>query len=182
MGEALDGVGAAGEAANLERLYLWVEPGLIRVDADEATYPLHIVHRYRLERALLEGDLAVRDLPGAWNDSLQRMLGVRPGDDRDGCMQDIHWYGGDFGYFPTYTLGALAAAQLFAAARARAPGIPAAIARGDFAPLRRWLVDNVHSKGSLLDTQALLREATGAGLGVAAFKRHLRARYLGEAG
>ena len=180
--EVLDYDGPPSEVGNLQRLYLWVEPGLIRVDADEATYPLHIVHRYRLERALIEGDLTVRDLPGAWNDTLQQLLAIRPADDRDGCMQDIHWYGGDFGYFPTYTLGALAAAQLFAAAREREPDIPSAVARGDFARLRRWLVDNVHSKGSLLDTQALLHEVTGTRLGVDAFKRHLRARYLGAAG
>ena len=176
--EALADDGPAIEAGNLQRLVLRVEPGLIRVDADEVTYPLHVIQRYRLERALLAGDLAVRDLPAAWNDGLQRLLAVRAPDDRDGCMQDIHWYGGDFGYFPTYTLGALAAAQLFAAAREQETAIPSAIARGDFAPLRRWLAENVHGKGSLLDTQALLREATGTPLGTAAFKRHLRERYL----
>ena len=180
--EALADERPAIAAENLQRLVLRVEPGLIRVDADEVTYPLHVIQRYRLERALLAGDLAVRDLPAAWNDALQRLLAVRAQDDRDGCMQDIHWYGGDFGYFPTYTLGALAAAQLFAAAREQDAAIPAAIARGDFAPLRRWLAENVHAKGSLLDTQALLREATGAPLGTEAFKRHLEARYLDGAG
>ena len=170
--------GPAYDVGNLQRLYLWVEPGLIRVDADEVTYPSHIIHRYRLERALLDDDLAVRDLPGAWREGLERLLGVTPSDDRDGCMQDIHWYGGDFGYFPTYTLGALAAAQLFAAAKAQRPEIPAAIASGDFAPLRTWLADKVHSRGALVDTQTLIREATGTALSAEAFKHHLEARYL----
>ena len=170
--------GPAYEVDNLQRVYLWVEPGLIRVDADEVTYPSHIIHRYRLERALLDDDLPVRDLPGAWRDGLDRLLGVTPPDDRDGCMQDIHWYGGDFGYFPTYTLGALAAAQLFSAAKSQQPEILGAIASGDFSPLRTWLAENVHSKGAFVDTQTLLREATGSPLEAGAFKQHLEARYL----
>ena len=176
--EVLGYDGPGSDVENLQRLYLWVEPGLIRVDADETTYPLHIIHRYRLERALLDGGLSVRDLPGAWNDTLDHLLAVHPADDSDGCMQDIHWYGGDFGYFPTYTLGALAAAQLFAAARTQLPGISSAIAAGDFTSLRNWLIEHVHGKGSLLDTQALLREATGGELGIDAFKHHLHNRYL----
>ena len=176
--EVLGYDGPGSEVENLQRLYLWVKPGLIRVDADEITYPLHIIHRYRLERALLDGDLTVCDLPGAWNDTLDHLLAIHPADDGDGCMQDIHWYGGDFGYFPTYTLGALAAAQLFAAARAQLPGISSAIAAGDFSLLRNWLIEHVHGKGSLLDTQALLLEATGAELGIDAFKSHLYNRYL----
>ena len=176
--EVLAADGPAYARENLQRLYLWVEPGLIRVDADEVTYPLHIIHRYRLERALLDDDLKVGDLPGAWNDGLDRLLGVTPPDDRDGCMQDIHWYGGDFGYFPTYTLGALAAAQLFAAAKADTPEIPDEIGSGNFAPLRNWLAENVHSKGASVDTQTLLQDVTGSVLSAAAFKRHLTARYL----
>ena len=175
--DALAVNGPAYDLDNLQRLYLWVEPGLIRVDADEVTYPSHIIHRYRLERALLDDDLAVRDLPAAWNDGLNHLLGVTPPDDRDGCMQDIHWFGGDFGYFPTYTLGALAAAQLFTAAKLQHPEIPAAIASGDFAPLRKWLAENVHSRGALVDTQTLMREATGLPLSADAFKHHLETRY-----
>ena len=176
--EALAGDGPAFETDNLQRLYLWVEPGLIRVDADEVTYPSHIIHRYRLERALLDGDLQVSDLPAAWNDGLKRLLGVAPPDDRDGCMQDIHWYGGDFGYFPTYTLGALAAAQIFTAAKVQRPEILDEIGNGNFVPLRTWLADNIHSKGALVDTPTLLEQVSGAPLGTEAFKAHLTARYL----
>ena len=125
---AFAGEGAGWEADNLRRLYVRIEPGLIRVEADEATYPLHVILRYRLERALLAGDLTVADLPGAWRAGMAASLGVQPADDKDGCMQDIHWYAGEFGYFPTYTLGALAAAQLFAAAKEAVPEIMPAIA------------------------------------------------------
>ena len=177
---AFAGTGAAWEIANLKRVYLKVERGLIRVDADEVTYPLHVILRYDLERALLAGSLKVAELPQAWREGLRRLVGVAPPDDKDGCLQDIHWYGGDFGYFPTYTLGALAAAQLFAAAQRAVPDVPAAIGAGRFAPLVSWLRANVHGVGSRLSTQEILAAATGAPLGTEAFKRHLNARYLGE--
>src|SRR6185437_1352085 len=125
-----------------------VERSLIRVDADEVTYPAHVILRYRLERAMIAGDLALADLPAAWRDGMRSLLGVEPPDDRQGCLQDIHWYDGAWGYFPTYTLGAMTAAQLFdAATRADAQIMPG-IARGDFAPLLGWLRENVHGKGS----------------------------------
>ncbi len=111
------GADPAFAPANLVRLYHRVERGLIRVDADEATYPLHVVLRHRLERAIVRGDLEVGDLPGAWHDGMKELLGIMPPDDRQGCLQDIHWPVGAFGYFPCYTLGALLAAQLFRAAR-----------------------------------------------------------------
>lgn len=165
-------------APHLALLYRRVERGLIRVDADEVSYPLHVILRYELEQALFAGDLAVADLPGAWRDGMAALLGIAPDDDRDGCLQDVHWYGGDFGYFPTYTLGAIAAAQLFQAATAAAPGIPTAIAAGDFAPLTTWLGDNVHQRGHLhASADDLLSEATGRPLDVTAFKAHLIARY-----
>jgi carboxypeptidase Taq len=107
--------GEAWDAENLYRLYTRVEPGFIRVDADEVTYPAHVILRYRLERALVAGDLALADLPGAWADGMRELLGIVPPDDRLGCLQDIHWPSGAFGYFPTYTMGAVAAAQLYAA-------------------------------------------------------------------
>ena len=142
------------------------------------TYPAHIILRTRLERALIAGDLTVADLPAAWNDGMADLLNITPPDDRRGCLQDIHWPGGDFGYFPTYTLGAMAAAQLAAAARAADPEIMIGIGRGDFAPLMTWLRDNVHGKGSLLSTDELLRAVTGAPLGATAFEAHLKDRYL----
>lgn len=170
--------GPAWTEANIHRLYTRVEPGFIRVDADEVTYPLHVMLRYRLERAMLAGDLALADLPGAWNDGMRELLGVVPPDDALGCLQDIHWPDGGWGYFPTYTLGAIAAAQLFAAARQAVPGLLDSIGKGDFVPLLGWLRANVHGKGSIAGTDEILTAATGAGLGVAAFKAHLESRYL----
>jgi carboxypeptidase Taq len=176
--ERFDGAGEAWEAEALYRRQIHVEPGLIRVDADEVTYPAHVILRYRLERAMLARDLLPRDLPGAWADGLRQLIGVVPRSDRDGCLQDIHWYDGAWGYFPTYTLGALIAAQLFAAAKRALPDIAEQIGRGEFAPLFGWLRQHVHSRGSLLSTADLVQEATGQPLGVAAFERHLRERYL----
>src|SRR5262249_39362897 len=150
----------------------------IRVDADEVTYPAHVILRYQLERAMLTGDLAPRDLPGAWAERLKKSLGIVPVSDREGCLQDIHWYDGAWGYFPTYTLAALIAAQLFAAAREAEPGLLETIQQGEFAPLLDWLHANIHSKGSLLSTADLVKAATGAPLGTAAFRRHQRERYL----
>ena len=164
---------------NLHALHARVEPGFIRVDADEATYPAHILLRYRLETAMIAGDLAVADLPGAFDAGMRDLLGLAVPDDRVGCLQDIHWPSGSFGYFPTYTLGAMAAAQLFAAARTAEPDLPGCLARGDFAPLRGWLRTNVHAVGSLLGTDDILIRATGAPLGTGAFRSHLERRYLG---
>lgn len=172
--------GPAWTVDNLHRLYTQVRRGLIRVDADEVTYPAHVVLRYRLEKALLADDLQVGDLPGAWAEGMQTLLGVKPPDDRDGCMQDIHWMDGSVGYFPTYTLGAMTAAQLFdAATRADADILPG-VGRGDFAPLLSWLRTNVHQWGSLLSTDELLTRATGKPLDAAVFRAHLEERYLGE--
>ncbi len=170
--------GPAWNADNIHRLYTRVEPGFIRVDADEVTYPMHIMLRYRLERAMLAGDLPLADLPGAWNEGLRELLGIVPPDDALGCLQDIHWPDGGWGYFPTYTLGALAAAQLFAAARRAHPGLMGSLAAGDFAPLLGWLRSNVHGKGSFATTDELLVEATGQPLATAAFRAHLESRYL----
>ena len=176
--EAFAASGPAWEVENLIRHYHRVERGLIRVDADEVTYPLHVILRFRLERALIAGDLALADLPDAWNDGMAALLGVRPPDDRSGCLQDIHWYDGAWGYFPTYTLGALAAAQFFDAAVQAVPEIPEALGRGDFAPLMAWLREKVHGAAARLTTDALLEEVTGRPLDPAVFKAHLRARYL----
>ena len=172
--------GGAPEAWHPDALYrrqIAVRPGPIRVDADEVTYPAHVILRYRLERVMVAGDLAPRDLPGAFNEGLRALIGVTPPSDRDGALQDIHWYDGYWGYFPTYTLGALIAAQLFAAACAAMPELAEGIGAGTFAPLLEWLRQNVHGKGSLLSTGDLVEAATGRPLGTAAFERHLRERY-----
>ena len=176
--EALGGRGAAWEPDNLYRLYTRVSRGLIRVEADEVTYPAHVILRYRLERAMIAGELAVADLPGAWNDGMEKLLGVRPPDDRRGCLQDIHWYDGAWGYFPTYTLGAMLAAQLFDAAKRADPAILPGIAGGDFAPLFAWLRAHVHGKGSLLAAAELVTQATGRPLDARIYERHLETRYL----
>ena len=168
-------------AANLARLATRVERSFIRVDADEATYPLHIVLRYEIETALLDGSLAVRDIPDAWDEKMQSYLGIgTAGNFKDGCMQDVHWFAGLIGYFPTYTLGAVTAAQLWQAARAALPGVEDAIGAGDFAPLLHWLRDNIHGQGRVMAGSDLIVRATGRPLGTEAFLSHLRARYLGE--
>lgn len=166
------GAHRAWSAENLQALTMRVAPGLIRVDADEVTYPLHILLRTELEQALLSGDLPVADLPAAWNEGMARLLGLAVPDDRRGCLQDIHWSVGHFGYFPTYTLGALAAAQLHEAALAELGGAPG------HAALLDWMRRKVHALASSDSTAGILRAATGAELGTAAFRRHIRARYL----
>ncbi|HEV2264530.1 MAG TPA: carboxypeptidase M32 [Stellaceae bacterium] len=176
--ECFGGAGPEWEAANLYRLGTRVVRSLIRVDADEVTYPAHVILRYRLERALIAAELELADLPDAWSEGMERLLAVTPPDDRDGCLQDIHWYDGAWGYFPTYTLGAMTAAQLFDAAKRAVPVIPGAIARGDFAPLLAWLRANVHSLGSRYSARDILARATGKPLDAAIFEGHLRARYL----
>jgi carboxypeptidase Taq len=163
---------------NLSRLWRRVERSFIRVDADELTYPAHVILRFRLERAMIAGDLTVADLPGAWNEGLLSLLGITPPDDAQGCLQDIHWYDGAFGYFPSYTLGAMAAAQLMQAARQQVVDLDDAFAGGNLAPLLAWLRVHVHGVGSRLGFDAILQQATGRKLDPLAFQAHLRHRYL----
>jgi carboxypeptidase Taq len=178
--ETFGGDATPYEAANLARLWRRVERGFIRVDADEMTYPAHVILRFRLERAMIEGGLEVADLPAAWNEGLQKLLGITPPDDAQGCLQDIHWHDGAFGYFPSYTLGAMAAAQLMAALRRAEPDLDAQLAAGDMAPMMRWLNQAVHAQGARLGFQDLLRHATGKSLDPADFTAHLSARYLAD--
>ena len=179
MARAFDAAGQPGwDAETLYAANVRVTPSFIRVDADEVTYPAHVILRYRLEKALLAGELEVAGLPSAWNEGLRGLLGLTPADDRQGCLQDIHWYDGAIGYFPTYTLGAMTAAQLFAAARAAVPGLMEAIGGGDFRPLLAWLGERVHGRGSLPSTSQLLMDASGRTLDAGLFKTHLRQRYL----
>ena len=168
---------AALSAANLHRIYTHVAPGFIRVDADEVTYPAHILLRYDLERAMIDGTLEIEDLPAAFNRGMRDLLGLTVTDDALGCLQDIHWPSGAWGYFPTYTLGAIAAAQLFAAACAARPEIVGEIADGDFSVLVAWLRTEVHEKGSLFETDELLTSATGRPVEIDAYLDHLRRRY-----
>ncbi len=178
MRRILGGEGPAWEPDNILRLYRRVEPSLVRVFADEVTYPLHVILRYKLEKALLANALSVRDLPLAWNDLMEQLVGVRPADDTDGVMQDVHWPEGIFGYFPTYSLGAVAAAQLFAAAQRDNTDILPGLGRGDAAPLFNWLNLHIRSQGCLYMPDELMEKATGLGLDTAAFKAGIQARYL----
>jgi carboxypeptidase Taq len=177
--ETFPGNDDALSAENLERLYSRVQPGFIRVEADEVTYPAHIILRYGIERALIRGDLQLADVPGVWNTEFKKLLGLDVPSDRDGVLQDVHWYDGAFGYFPCYSLGAMAAAQLFDAACKAHPEIPAQIEQGRFGTLQGWLKANVHGLGSSLTTADLLARATGRPLDPAVFKAHLERRYLG---
>jgi carboxypeptidase Taq len=173
-------LGASVDRDALVRRALRVERSLIRVDADEATYPLHIIVRFNLERALITGDLQVKDLPGAFRDAMERIVGIRPDTDRDGVLQDVHWPSGALGYFPSYTIGAIAAAQLFAALLAQRPSIPAELARGDFGGVRAFAREHVHTHGGRYDTNEILERATGRRLDVEALLSHLRRRYLDQ--
>jgi carboxypeptidase Taq len=138
-----------------------VRPGLIRTDADEVTYNLHVFLRFDLEVMLLRGDLRVNDLPEAWNAKMQDYLGLTPPDYASGVLQDVHWPSGSFGYFPTYTLGNMYAAQFSAAACDAVPDLTESIARGDFAPLLTWLRSNIHARGSQLLPRDLVKLVTG---------------------
>lgn len=178
-----DGRGGPGwDADTLWRAQTRVAPGLIRVDADEVTYPAHVILRFRLERALLSDALPLTDLPGAWRDGMAALLGVSVPDDRTGCLQDIHWYDGAFGYFPTYTLGAMTAAQVFQAAVAAHPTIPDDLARGDFGTLLGWLRVHVHGLGRSMTAREMLTQATGRPLDATVFRDHLRRRYVDRVG
>ncbi len=150
----------------------------IRVDSDEVTYNLHIMLRFELERTLFDGNLAVRDLPGEWNRLSQSIVGLEPANDREGVLQDIHWSSGGFGYFPSYTLGNLIAAQLWETAREALPGLEDGFARGEFGPLLEWLLKTIHRHGRRFETDEIVTLATGRPLSTAPLLRYLRERYL----
>lgn len=173
--------GVGGPEWNVENIYARltrVQRSLIRVDADELTYPLHIMLRYELEKRLLNGDLAVADLPEAWNEGMKSRLGIRPTNATEGCLQDVHWAVGSFGYFPSYALGAVIAGQLYESLRGDVPALEEQLAHGEFAGLLGWLREHVHSLGAKVPVQDLLRAATGKPLSAAAFIRYAEAKYL----
>ena len=177
---AVRAFGAALSDVTVDQLHFAVNdvrPSLIRVEADEATYNLHIIIRFELEQELIAGSLAVDDLPGAWNDRYHEYLGIRPPSDADGVLQDVHWSAGLFGYFPTYTLGNLCASQLFDAAERELGDLPAQIAGGDFRPLRQWLQEKVHQHGRCYNPSELIERATGAPLSSDSLIASLRQRY-----
>ncbi|SKA64974.1 Carboxypeptidase Taq (M32) metallopeptidase [Enterovibrio nigricans DSM 22720] len=165
---------------NMNTLYKRVQPGFIRVDADEVTYPAHIILRYEIERGLIEGSIEVEDIPALWNQKMQEFLGIdTEGNFTNGCMQDIHWTDGSFGYFPSYTLGAMYAAQFMAAMR-KDVDVDTCIRNLDMKPISAWLEAKVWSKGSTLTTEEMILEATGESLNPEYFKQHLIERYLND--
>ena len=177
-------LGVSGPEWTPENLYAHltrVRRSLIRVEADEVTYPMHILLRYELEKRLVSGQLAVKDLPEAWNASMEQRLGIRPRNDVEGCLQDIHWAWGAFGYFPSYALGAMIASQLAEGLREEVPDFEEQVARGEFAGVTAWLRSKVHAQGSRYTVQELMQEATGKPLSAAAYLRHLESRYLERA-
>lgn len=171
----LDGVSVDDLLAHVHR----VERGFIRVDADEATYPLHVILRFEIEQELVTGKLAAKDVPEAWNAKMTEYLGLSTaGNYRDGPMQDVHWPSGAFGYFPSYTLGAMMAAQQWAAVERSIPDAADQIARGEFGAINAWRKENIWSKASMLSTPEIMRQATGEPLNATYFEEHLKRRYL----
>jgi carboxypeptidase Taq len=155
-----------------------VERSLIRTDADEVTYNLHVMLRFELEVQMLEGRLAVRDLPDAWRARMRADIGLEPPDDRDGCLQDVHWYYGWIGgAFQSYTIGNVLSAQFFAAATGEHPEIPAQIERGDFRTLYGWLRERVYRHGRKFSPDQLIERATGAPMTIAPYLGYIRRKY-----
>lgn len=153
------------------------EPSYIRVEADEATYNLHIILRFELEQALVSGELSVADVPSAWNQKFSKLFGLTPPDDAHGCLQDIHWSFGGLGYFPTYTLGNLFSAQFMAAARSAMPDLDDDFSRGDFGRLKSWLTENIHRHGQRFRANDLCRRVTGESLDHRPFLDYLHNKY-----
>jgi carboxypeptidase Taq len=170
----------AFEPGNLARLLTRVVPGLIRVDADEVTYPAHVILRYEIERPLVEGDIEPEDIPALWDAKMSELLGLDTrGNFKDGPLQDVHWPEGLIGYFPCYSLGAMYAAQWFSAMRRQHADLDERIARGDFGVVFDWLSENIWSQGSRWTTDELALRASGEVLNPAHFRAHLERRYLG---
>ncbi|MDO8250001.1 MAG: carboxypeptidase M32 [Rhodoferax sp.] len=168
----------AFDAANLARLFSRVQPGFIRVDADELTYPAHIILRYEIEKALIDGDIEPDDIPALWDEKMMAYLGVDTrGNYHNGCLQDIHWTMGSFGYFPSYTLGAMYAAQYFATIRQANPDLDARVAAGDLSPIFDWLNKHIWRQASRWETGVLVQRATGEALNPRHFRAHLENRY-----
>ena len=165
----------------LWQLNTQVKPDFIRVEADEVTYPMHIILRYEIESALINGDLEAADVPDAWNEKMQAYLGLSTaGNFKNGCMQDMHWTDGSFGYFPSYTLGAINAAQLFAHMKQGNAGLESQLASGNVGPIKAYLQENIWGKACFSESQQLMREATGQGTTANFLIDHIKARYLDE--
>jgi len=155
-----------------------VEPGFIRVESDEVTYPMHIILRYELEKGLIEGTIEVDDLPKLWNAKMKEYLGIEPSTDSQGVLQDTHWASGLFGYFPTYSLGAIYSSQFFEQLKKEIPNVDQLLENGDFKPVREWLRNKIHIVGSLYPSGDLLaKEVTGQPLNPSIFTDYLQKKY-----
>jgi len=154
-----------------------VEPSLIRVEADEVTYNLHIMLRFEVEEGLITGGIDVSDLPELWRDAMQRYLGVEPEDDAHGVLQDVHWSSGLFGYFPSYMLGNLYSAQFFAAAHREIADLDERISSGDLAPLLAWLRKGIHRYGKMYEPKELIERVTGEKPDPSYFVRYIVDKY-----
>lgn len=169
------------QPVTVEQLYnVWnrVDPSFIRVEADEIAYGLHVILRYEIEKALIEGDIAVADVPGLWNAKMKEYLGVEVTEDRLGCLQDTHWAIGLIGYFPTYTLGSIYAVQIFAAAKEAIPNLDKHLAKGEFHVLKEWLNESIHKQGSLCESgDDLMFNLTGKHLDSALYVKYLTDKY-----
>jgi carboxypeptidase Taq len=154
-----------------------VTPSLIRVEADELTYSLHVIIRYEIEQQIFNGDICVDELPALWNKKYKEYLGVEPANDAEGILQDMHWSGGNFGYFPSYALGNLYSAQFLRALKKDLPDWSSRIAEGDFAPVQTWLKDHIHAHGSVYDPGVLVQKVTGEPLNAKYFIGYLNEKY-----
>jgi carboxypeptidase Taq len=154
-----------------------VEPSLIRVEADEVTYNLHIFLRFEIENLMLEGKVRLADLPELWNSKMEEYLGIRPPDDARGVLQDVHWSSGYIGYFPTYSLGNLLSAQFYSQAVSELPDIPAQIQAGEYGPLLGWMRERIHSQGASYTVQELVRRVTGGPIDPGPFLAYVQAKY-----
>ncbi len=164
------------DADSMYRAANMVNPSFIRVEADETTYNLHIMLRFQIERAIISGQLAVKDIPGEWNKLFEQYMGLKVPDDRRGCLQDVHWSFGAFGYFPTYTLGNLYAGQLWETINKQIPDLDNQLSRGEFGTLKAWLNENIHRHGKRYRAEELCRKITGQALSSDGLIRHLEGK------
>ncbi|MEX2415180.1 MAG: carboxypeptidase M32, partial [Paenibacillaceae bacterium] len=153
------------------------QPSLIRIEADELTYNLHIMIRYELEKGLIGGDIQVADLPRVWNEKYEQYLGVKPKNDGEGVLQDVHWAGGAFGYFPSYSLGNMYAAQMIHALRQQLPNLDTLVKQGELKPIKQWLIEKVHRFGKLLTPEDIIRNVSDEELNPAYLINHLKSKY-----
>lgn len=178
VNKAFQVTGQNHDKTALQQRAYHVSRSLIRVDADEVTYPLHIILRYEIEKALMADTLEVSDMPDMWNEKMKDLLGIVPENDALGCMQDIHWFSGWFGYFPCYTLGAIAASQFYSKMEQDCPNIADDIQRGDFSRIQSWLSDHIYQKGCQQRIDDLLIDVTDGGLSAEYYLQHIQNRYL----